>query len=88
MAVEVALVSEPGGGRGAGDRLPGFQQAPRGADAVGDVQRVRRQTGPLPEQGYEAELADAGRGGELVEPDVAFGPVVSPSAARRRAPTS
>jgi hypothetical protein len=44
---------------------------------VCDAQRVWRETGPLPEQPDQPELADARSGGELVEPDVAFGPVSS-----------
>jgi hypothetical protein len=39
------------------------------------MQRVRWQTCPLAEEADEAELADAGGRGELLEPDVAFGPV-------------
>jgi hypothetical protein len=40
VPVEVALVSEAGGGRGRGDRLAGLEQAAGDADAVGDLQRV------------------------------------------------
>ena len=73
VAVQVALVGEPGRSRGLGDRLAGFEQAAGEADAVRELQRVGRQTGALAEQADEAELADTGRGGEFVEADVALG---------------
>jgi hypothetical protein len=73
VAVQVALVGEAAGGGGLGDRLAGFEQAAGGADPVRELQRMGRQTGVLAEEADEAELADPGGGGELVEADVAFG---------------
>src|SRR4051812_50033955 len=75
MAMKMAPVGEAGRGGGRRDRLAGLEEAAGRADAVGDLQRVRRQAGPLAEQPDEAELPDPGDGGELVEPDVALGPV-------------
>ena len=42
---------------------------------MGDVQRVGWEAGALAEEADEAELADAGGGGELVEADVPLRPV-------------
>ncbi len=64
----MTLVSE--GGRG--DRPAGFDQAAGSADAV---ECVRWQTGPLAKETDQAELADAGNSGKLIEADVALGPV-------------
>jgi len=71
----VALVGEARGGGGCGDAVATLEQAAGGSDAVGDVQRVGWQAGPLAEETDQAELADAGGGGELVEADVALRPV-------------
>src|SRR3954463_9412963 len=72
VTVQMALVGEPGGRRGRGDRLARPEQAARHADAVGDGERVRRPSRPLAEQADQAELADAGGRRELVESDVAL----------------
>jgi hypothetical protein len=72
VAVEVALVGEAGAGRGRGDRLAGLEEAPGGADAVSEVEGVRREADVLSEEADESELADAGRPGELVESDVSL----------------
>src|SRR5215207_3996344 len=73
--MQVALVGEAGGRGGRRDRLAGFEQAARSAYAVGELERMRRQAGVLADQANQAELADAGRGSELVQADVALGPV-------------
>ena len=75
MAVQVTLVGEAGGGGGLGDRLASFEQAPGATQPVRELQRMGWQAGALTEEADEAELADPGGGGELVEADVAFGPV-------------
>jgi hypothetical protein len=67
VAVQVALVGEAGGDGGRGDRLAGFEQTAGGADAVGDLQGVRREADPFAEEADETELADAGDSGELIE---------------------
>src|SRR6266851_1457556 len=75
VAVQVTLVGEVGGGGGLGDRLASFEQAPGATQPVRELQRMGWQAGALTEEADEAELADPGGGGELVEADVAFGPV-------------
>jgi hypothetical protein len=67
VAVQVALVGEAAGGGDLGDRLAGFEQAAGAADPLRELQRMGRQTGVLAEEADEAELADPGCGGELVE---------------------
>ena len=84
--MQVALVGEAGGGGGRGDRLAGFEQAAGGTDAVGDLQRVGRQSGPLAEQPDQAELADAGFSGELFEADVALRPIAQVVAGQAQRP--
>src|SRR6478609_7770020 len=71
----MTLVGKPGGRGGVSDRLAGLEQAPSGTDAVGYLQRVGWQPGPLAEQPHEAELADPGLSGEFLEADVALRPV-------------
>jgi hypothetical protein len=73
VAVHVAVIGEPGRSRGRGDRLAGFDQAAGEADTVRELQRVGGQTGARANQADEAELADARRGGEFVQADVALG---------------
>jgi hypothetical protein len=75
VPVQVTLVGEASGGGGLGDPSAGFEQAPGGANAVGDLQGVGRQAGALAEEAGEAELADAGGSSELVEAHVALGPI-------------
>src|SRR4051794_24318569 len=70
VPVQVALVGEAGGDRRVAGALPRLEQAARRANAVGDLECVRRHPGPLAEDADEAELADARRRGELVEADV------------------
>jgi uncharacterized glyoxalase superfamily protein PhnB len=72
VAVEVALVGEAGRRRRRGDRLAGLDQAPGGADAMGDLQRVGWEAGVRAKQPDEAELAYAGDRGELIEADDEF----------------
>jgi hypothetical protein len=73
VAVQVALVGEAGRGGDVGDGPALLQEAAGGADAMGEPQRVGRQAETFAEQADEAELADPGRRGELVEADVARG---------------
>jgi hypothetical protein len=75
VAVQVTLVGEAGGGGSLGDRLASFEQAPGATQPVRELQRMGWQAGALTEEADEAELADPCGGGELVEADVAFGPV-------------
>jgi hypothetical protein len=71
--MQVALVGEAGGGFG--DRLASFEQAAGFANGVGDLECVGWPSGPISKQADEAEFADPGCGGELVETDVALGPI-------------
>ena len=73
VSVQVALVGEAGGFGGVGDRRARLEQKAGGVDAMSDLQRVWWESGALAEQANEAELSDAGGGGELIESDVAFG---------------
>ncbi len=73
--MQVALVGEAGGGGGLGDRLAGFEHAAGAADPVRELQRMGWQAGALADEADEAELADPGGDGELVEADVALGPI-------------
>ena len=82
VAVQVALVGEAGGDGGLGDRLAGFEQAAGAADPVRELQRMGWQAGALADEADEAELADPGGRGELVEADVA-GEVVAEVLARQ-----
>jgi PhnB protein len=75
VAVQLTLIGEARVGGGCRDRRSRFEQAARTAKAVGDLERVRGQAGLLAEQAYEAELADTGDGGQLIEADVALGEV-------------
>jgi hypothetical protein len=70
----MALLGEAGGESDIRDRLAGFEYTAGGAYAVPDLHH----TGGRPVRSREpdeAELPDAGRGGEFVEPDVALGAV-------------
>lgn len=73
MPVEVALVSETGRGGRLGDRVASFEQAPGGAEAVGDLECMRGQAGTVAEQADEAELPNPGGVRKLVETDVVLG---------------
>jgi len=73
VAVQVAVIGEPRLGGGRGDRFAGFDQATGEADTVRELQRVGGQTGARAKQADETELADARRGGEFVQADIAFG---------------
>ena len=73
VAVQMAVIGEPGRSSGRGDRLAGFDQAAGEADTVRELQRVGGQTGARANQADEAELADTCRGGEFVQADIAFG---------------
>ena len=61
--MQMALVREARGGGGVRDRVAGLEQATCGAEAVGDLQRVGRQSGALAKQADQSELADPGGGG-------------------------
>ena len=73
VAVQVAVIGEPRLDGGRGDRLAGFDQAAGGPDMVRELQRVGGQTGARAKHADETELADARRGGEFVQADIAFG---------------
>jgi PhnB protein len=75
VAVQVTLVGEAGGGGRFGDRLAGFEQAAGHANPVRELQRMGWQAGALAEKADETELADPGRGGQLIEADIAPGMV-------------
>ena len=85
VPVQVALVGEASSGGGRRGCLACFKQAAGAADPVRELQRMRWQAGALAEEADEAEFADSGGGGELVEADIAFGPVseVVPRQAQR-----
>src|SRR3954451_14885002 len=68
VAVQVAVIGEPGRSRGRGDRLAGFHQAAGEADTVRELQRVGAQTGARANQADETELRKPCRGGEFVKP--------------------
>jgi hypothetical protein len=70
MAVQVALVEEPGARRGLADPGAALEHAPRELDALGDLEAVWRHPDRGREQPHDAEAADPGRRGELVERDV------------------
>jgi hypothetical protein len=67
------LIGEAGRGGGSSDRLAGFKHSAGIADAVRYSQRVGPEPSALAEEAHEAEFADSGRAGELVEGDVALG---------------
>jgi hypothetical protein len=67
VAVQVALVGEPGRDRGRRDRLAGLEPTTGRLQAIGELQGVRRQPHPLADEPDQAELADAGGGRERVE---------------------
>ena len=71
--MQVAVIGEPRLDGGRGDRLAGFDQAASGPDMVRELQRVGGQTGARAKHADETELADARRGGEFVQADIAFG---------------
>jgi hypothetical protein len=75
VSVQMALIGEACGAGGFGDRLASLEQAPGFANAVGDLECVGWQPRPVSKEADEAEFADPGGGGELVEADVALGPI-------------
>jgi hypothetical protein len=73
--MEMALIGKACREGGLRDGFAGLQQAAGYAYPVSDLKGVGGQAGSLAEEAYEAELADAGGGRELVEPHVALGVV-------------
>jgi hypothetical protein len=65
VTVKVTLVGESGGSCGGGDGYAGFEHAAGGANTLGELQGMRRQSGAFADRADEAELADAGRVGRF-----------------------
>jgi len=70
VAVEVALVEEPGRLRGLGDGNAALEHLPRDSKAVGELEAVRRHVVGSTEQPRQAVAADTSGALELTERDV------------------